>query len=249
MLSSNSVPFKSLLVLCLLMPLGCSALPYVEKFTSKLTVNSLPKNSYQAHVVKVVDGDTIHVKLKSNQIERIRLNQIDTPEKGQPYGREATIALREWVLDKFVTVIPKEKDKYGRIVADIQVGSINISREMIRGGFAWAYRKYLTDKSLIAVEEEAKIGKRGLWGLSGVQRIPPWEWRRGRRGQKTTRITNRKTDLEPVIYKNVDFECARQRSCSEVKSCAEAYYYLVVCKNKVVDEDQNGIPCEAICKQ
>lgn len=48
--------------------------------------------------------------------------------------------------------------------------------------------KYLADLTLLAVEEEALNGQRGLWALPEVQRIRSWEWRRGaaeeRRGNR-----------------------------------------------------------------
>ena len=49
---------------------------------------------------------------------------------------------------------------------------------MIRIGAAWAYRQYLSDENLLAIEAEAKAEKQGLWGLSEAQIVPPWEWRR-----------------------------------------------------------------------
>jgi endonuclease YncB( thermonuclease family) len=48
-------------------------------------------------VVRVIDGDTIDVRLASGQI-RGRLNGIDTPERGQPWGKEATGELSKLVL-------------------------------------------------------------------------------------------------------------------------------------------------------
>ena len=49
---------------------------------------------------------------------------------------------------------------------------------MVRQGAAWVYRQYLKDKSLLAVEAEAKAANRGLWALPEAQNIPPWDWRK-----------------------------------------------------------------------
>jgi hypothetical protein len=49
---------------------------------------------------------------------------------------------------------------------------------MVRIGAAWAYRQYLRDENLLAIQALAKTEKRGLWGLSEAQNMPPWEWRR-----------------------------------------------------------------------
>jgi len=49
---------------------------------------------------------------------------------------------------------------------------------MVRTGNAWAYRKYLKDKSLLELEAIARAERRGLWGLPEAQQVPPWDWRR-----------------------------------------------------------------------
>jgi len=50
-------------------------------------------------VVFVLDGDTIEV-LHNNRAERIRLNGIDWPEKGQAYGQKAKQAASALVFGK-----------------------------------------------------------------------------------------------------------------------------------------------------
>ena len=44
-------------------------------------------SSFTGKVVGVIDGDTIDV-LHNGQSERIRLNGIDCPEKGQAFGKK-----------------------------------------------------------------------------------------------------------------------------------------------------------------
>ena len=56
-------------------------------------------------VTKVVDGDTIDVAIDSGPI-RVRLHGIDTPERGQPWGTEATEWLRTRVQGKDVELEP-----------------------------------------------------------------------------------------------------------------------------------------------
>ena len=60
----------------------------------------------------------------------------------------------------------------------IYVDDLDVSAEMVRQGAAWVYRKYAKDQNLFKLEDEARAAKRGLWGLSEAQRVPPWEWRR-----------------------------------------------------------------------
>ncbi|WP_272874700.1 thermonuclease family protein [Roseomonas haemaphysalidis] len=52
---------------------------------------------------------------------------------------------------------------------------------MVRGGHAWVYRQYMTDRSLLPLEAEARAARRGLWSLPERERIPPWAWRRQQR--------------------------------------------------------------------
>ncbi|MFA5383043.1 MAG: thermonuclease family protein [Candidatus Micrarchaeia archaeon] len=70
-------------------------------------------------VKRAVDGDTLETYRKFNGTNYIRLNGINTPEKGQ---RGYLIAKRKMqrVENKVITVTPKARDKYGRIVADVR---------------------------------------------------------------------------------------------------------------------------------
>ena len=68
-------------------------------------------------VVSVLDGDTVEV-LHNNKAERIRLNGIDCPEKGQAYGKRAKQAASELVFGKEVTLETHGLDKYGRTITE-----------------------------------------------------------------------------------------------------------------------------------
>ncbi len=65
---------------------------------------------------------------------------------------------------KSVTAEVQTIDRYDRFVARIYVGDLDVSREMVRRGAAWAYRQYLTDRSLLDDEAEAK-GQCRVYGL------------------------------------------------------------------------------------
>ncbi len=130
-------------------------------------------------VSRVIDGDTIDVQLTSGPI-RVRLNGIDTPERGQPWGREATNALSALVMGKQVDLEPFTQDRYDRLVANVFVGSVNVNDALVRQGHAWAYRTYLTGDNidLCAMEAAARRAKRGLWALKPQDRAAPWDWRK-----------------------------------------------------------------------
>ncbi|MGB5102590.1 MAG: thermonuclease family protein [Steroidobacteraceae bacterium] len=128
-------------------------------------------------VVGVVDGDTVDVRLSSGMI-RVRLQAIDTPERGQPYGDAAKQVLARIVFGKAVELEPYEQDRYDRLVARIWLGNVDVNASMIRDGYAWAYRRYLDDVRYCIYEYDARQARRGLWQAPAGQRVAPWEWRR-----------------------------------------------------------------------
>jgi micrococcal nuclease len=131
---------------------------------------------FSGQVVGVLDGDTIDV-LHNGQVERIRLNGIDCPEKGQAFGNKAKQFTSSLLYGKEVTIKPLRKDRHGRTVGDVLLSDgTNVSRELVKAGFAWWYRQYARhDETLAQLEGEARQAKRGLW--SDPHSIPPWEVR------------------------------------------------------------------------
>ncbi len=98
---------------------------------------------------------------------------------GQPYGNEAYRALVNTVLHKRLKVQIMDIDRYHRIVAVLYLGSRDVNREMVRQGYAWAYREYLRGpytSEYIDAEREARNSHLGLW--QQMNPLPPWEFRR-----------------------------------------------------------------------
>ena len=50
--------------------------------------------SYEGKVIKVTDGDSINI-LHNGETLKIRLDEIDAPERGQPFWRKSREALAE----------------------------------------------------------------------------------------------------------------------------------------------------------
>ncbi len=71
-------------------------------------------------VTKIIDGDTIETSVREKPV---RIQGIDTPEKGQPGYSDAKKALSELIKDEKVTVTPVATDKYGRTVAIVKKGN------------------------------------------------------------------------------------------------------------------------------
>lgn len=91
---------------------------------------------------RVIDGDTIQIADK-----RIRLWGIDAPERAQTCGNTAcglaaTVFLQKIVLDTTVTCYERDKDKYGRVVAQCETNAGDIGRRMVANGHAVDYTRY-----------------------------------------------------------------------------------------------------------
>ncbi len=74
-------------------------------------------------VVKVTDGDSITVLDNTNIQHRIRLQGIDAPERGQPYGNASRKHLASLVARKEVIVKWAKRDRYRRIVGFVIVAA------------------------------------------------------------------------------------------------------------------------------
>jgi len=143
-------------------------------FTSKV-FTATPLAPWRGVVVAVHDGDTITV-LRNGEEVKIRVAEVDCPERGQPYGKEATRLTTLWCLGQEVGIIPETLDRYGRTVAHVELADgRDLTRELILSGGGWWYRKYSTDATLAQAQAEARAAHRGLWSDGGA--VAPWEWR------------------------------------------------------------------------
>lgn len=136
---------------------------------------SLVAAEIQGKVIRVLDGDTIEV-LQDKTPVRIRLANIDAPEKKQTFGRWSTNQLKGLVAAQPVTVTYTQTDRYRRIIGRVfTTNGTEASRFMVQSGAAWVYDKYNSDNSLPDLQRAAQEQKRGLWADSNP--MPPWEWR------------------------------------------------------------------------
>jgi micrococcal nuclease len=124
-------------------------------------------------VERVVDGDTIHVRLGA-RVEKVRYIGINTPEvhhptKGEePGGREATEVNRRLVEGKRVRLEldVRERDRYGRLLAYVWVGDVMVNAELVRLGYAQVMTippNVRYQETLLKLQREARDAGRGLW--------------------------------------------------------------------------------------
>lgn len=140
----------------------------------------------RGEVVRIIDGDTIDVLVDKRPV-RVRLVDIDAPEKRQAFGERARQALADMVFRRPVLVVEKNTDRFGRTLGVLfakqcepvnTCREINVNARMVHAGMAWAYRFHErpTDAEMFAIEQDARRARRGLW--SDTKAVEPWKWRR-----------------------------------------------------------------------
>jgi endonuclease YncB( thermonuclease family) len=136
-------------------------------------------------VVSVHDGDSITCLTEDKRQLKVRLDAIDAPELGQPFGQASKKALSDMVFGKTVTVIEKKKDRWGRTVAHVLVDGKDTNLMMLEQGMAWHYTEYSNNKRLQKAEDDARSVRNGLWADGDP--VPPWDWRKTERERKGKR--------------------------------------------------------------
>lgn len=207
--------------------------------------NAAQVETFSAKVIAVMDGDTVLILRAGHKPEKVRMLNIDAPEKSQPYGRQSQQALATMVLKRQAEVQITAHDQYGRLLGQISVDGRNINEEQVKQGMAWEYSGYHSNRAYIALQSEAQQARRGLWGQTSPQ--APWQWRKRHPSMKpivpNQPVTGQR--IGPVML--YDMECGRKRRCSEMVSCDEAHFYLTRCSVKALDGNRDGEPCESLC--
>jgi micrococcal nuclease len=124
-------------------------------------------------VVRVVDGDTIHVRI-GTRIEKVRYIGVNTPEvhhptRGEePGGRTALELNRRLVAGRSVRLEldVQERDRYGRLLAYVWVGNLMVNAELVRRGYAQVMTvppNVRYQDLFLRLQREAREAGRGLW--------------------------------------------------------------------------------------
>lgn len=131
-------------------------------------------------VIKISDGDTITVLLEGNIQKKLRLAEVDCPESGQPFGKNAKDFTSQEVFGKDITFVETDTDRYGRTIAKVFYNDNKyLSKELIKAGLGWWYYQFSENEKLGKLQDEAKTKKIGLW--SDINAVSPWEYRKQRR--------------------------------------------------------------------
>jgi micrococcal nuclease len=130
-------------------------------------------------VTRVVDGDTVHVRLGGRD-ETVRYIGMDTPETVKPhtpvqcFGEAASAANRRLVAGARVDLRldAEARDRYGRVLAYVyrHRDGLFVNAALVRGGFATILTippnvSHAAD--LRGLQRDARARRRGLWGACG----------------------------------------------------------------------------------
>ena len=142
-----------------------------------LLANEDIRKSPTYQVLRVTDGDTIHINYNGKN-KKVRLIGLDTPETKDPrkpiqcFGREATAKMTELAENKNIRLefdkTQGERDKYGRLLAFVySEDSKNLAYEMIRQGYGNEYtynsNPYKYQNEFKEAARKAREENKGLW--------------------------------------------------------------------------------------
>jgi micrococcal nuclease len=127
-----------------------------------------------AQVLRVVDGDTIQVRLDGGAVERVRYIGIDTPESVKPntpvqcYAEKASHYNASLVDGRAVTLRldAEQRDRYGRLLAYVYTARAFVNRVLVARGYA---RTLTIPPNVAHADEFARLARRarqddvGLW--------------------------------------------------------------------------------------
>ena len=128
-------------------------------------------------VVRVVDGDTIHVRI-GDRVEKVRYIGVNTPElhhpsKGEePGGREAATVNQGLVAGKRIALEldVQQRDRYGRLLAYVWLGELLINAELVQRGYAQVMTvppNVRYQALFLRLQRDARQAGRGLWRVPG----------------------------------------------------------------------------------
>jgi micrococcal nuclease len=157
------------------------------------TLGREPSGYERAVVTRVVDGDTIEVRI-TDRLDGpgagrarvgadydVRLLGIDTPESVDPdspvecYGPEASAATAALVEGETVTLVRdvEERDQYRRLLRYVYLGEEMVDARLVANGYAVAYSyppNVRHAELLTELTRAARAQGRGLWASGACGR-------------------------------------------------------------------------------
>lgn len=129
-------------------------------------------------VTHVSDGDSLWIRpLAGGEPVEVRLQGIDAPEICQRHGREARAALAALVLHRQVTVRPRARDRYDRVLARVGLDGQDLGGWMVEHGHAWSDGWRGSGGPYARQQAQAAGTRLGLWRSAGA--LEPRTFRKG----------------------------------------------------------------------
>jgi len=166
-------PILVSIVLALVLCMAPYGLPATPRSAHAATVASIPQqvpaNAVAARVTRVVDGDTIRVRI-NGVTYKVRYIGMDTPERGDPCYKAASDLNAAYVAGQTVYLEKdvREVDRYGRLLRYVWTADgVLVNVALVRRGYALAYTfppdvKYETQ--ILAAQRSARNNNAGcLW--------------------------------------------------------------------------------------
>lgn len=124
-------------------------------------------------VGRVTDGDTVWVYTSDPEHSvKVRLLDIDAPERCQDWGKESGQALRDKIQGRTLDMLPDGADRYRRVLAVLYLDGEDINAWLVEQGHAWAGRWRGEVQNYDWQEWQAQRARRGLWSLPGEPMYP-----------------------------------------------------------------------------
>jgi len=199
----------------------------------------------EAKVARVTDGDSLWLEPPAPAAPvELRLEGIDAPEICQAWGPEARAALGDLVLGKPVSVRISGRDSHGRTLGTLYLGTQNINKLMVQEGHAWSVR-YKHDRGpYVADERMAKALSRGLNRDGGAVLPRDFRQQHGPCAPTVAAAAPAPPATVAAAPKAADSRCDGRTRCTQMRSCAEATWFLQHCPGMEMDSDGDGVPCE-----
>ena len=226
-------------VIAALLTCGAAKTPLIAQVAQRAAIEGIGDAS---------DGDTIIV---GNS--KIRLVGIDAPELAQvckiyagnayPCGQKAKATLQKLLSKGSLYCQTRGTDDFNRALAECWIlgkgGSItNVNEVMVMAGMAFAFTKF--SEEYTALEALAARQKAGLW--AGKFEFP-WAYRERQKPAPAP-------IAQPIPMPPSGAKCPPTRPyCKSIRSCERACFLLRDCGFGALDGDNDGIPCENVCRR
>ncbi len=143
-------------------------------FTFVLASNALSQQVFHGVVIDVIDGKTAVIKLRTQSKIRAELEYIEIPEPEQQLRQTVKAHLAKLLLGQEIEFVAKSVMPT-HLIGRIYLKNVDIGQQMLRDGAAWyaiaekARQDTTESENYQIVEAQAKLEKRGVWGIENFK--------------------------------------------------------------------------------